>query len=51
MGDDECEEWAGWMIPVDPEIDARVESLARRHEPTTGAKTPLRRNLSVEDDE
>ena len=40
---DECEEWAGWIIPVDPEIDARVEALARRHEPTTGAKRPLTR--------
>jgi len=41
---DECEEWAGWIIPVDPEIDARVEALARRHEPTTGAKRPLTRD-------
>jgi hypothetical protein len=41
--DDECEEWAGWIIPVDLEIDARVEALACRHEPTTGAKRPLTR--------
>ncbi len=41
--DDECEEWSGWIIPVDDEIDARVEALARRHEPITGAKRPLTR--------
>jgi hypothetical protein len=45
--DDGCEEWSGWIIPVDDEIDARVEALARRHEPTTGAKRPLRRDLST----
>ena len=28
--DDECEEWVGWIIPVDPEIDARVEAMARK---------------------
>jgi len=48
MGDDECEEWAGWIIPVDSEIDARVEALARRHEPTTGAKSPLTRDEARE---
>jgi hypothetical protein len=32
------------IIPVDPEIDARVEALARRHEPTTGASSPLTRD-------
>ena len=45
MSDDECEEWVGWILPIDPETDARVEALARAHEPTTGAKTPLTRGL------
>lgn len=89
-GDDECEEWVGWLdippsrvvrmtglvrraermslaelramdadptrtapvvtVPVvllDDEADARIEALARAHEPTTGASTPLRRKADV----
>jgi hypothetical protein len=35
-------------IPVDDEVERRVEALARRHEPTTGAKTPLTRDEARE---
>jgi hypothetical protein len=31
------------VIPVDDEIDARVEALAREHAPASGAKHPLER--------
>jgi hypothetical protein len=31
------------VIPIDEEINTRVEALARDHEPTSGAKRPLER--------
>jgi hypothetical protein len=31
------------VLPIDPEIDARVEALAKAHEPTKGGKRPLQR--------
>jgi hypothetical protein len=31
------------LLPIDPEIDARVEALAKAHEPTKGAKRTLPR--------
>jgi len=31
------------LLPIDPEIDARVEALAKAHEPTQGGKRALPR--------